>query len=849
MWPRWTPSGLRYVKREDLPATIINDETPASAPAPTSASLDSTTSSIPQSVDSEALSIPQLQSPPTTTISLPTTDKSTASAEMNGVPPIVVQEQLESDEDNHQEHDAEYWLRKGASPVQPHKIISPRKSRIFSRETRTPTPPPHITTSATYQDQVMSIHELDSSLQEHELEHEQQPQQSPAIKSVSPSPSKYKPRSGRSPARSHWQAQQDVGAVSADVMRPVERRRSQVWNDEMHVRSAMEAVEEYKVVIKEPASANETRQRDNVHSSPTISSAPQQPDVGSAATPARPAVPDGEKSTPATDRAKRRSAARRTSRSSSSSAHYASDHGDEFERDVAALRASPRKVVEGHSDASPRETTENRSSATASVSPSTSPIALAAEAIRPVALPIGQPWSGGVEPSASSLSGSPIIGRRSSPLRNETGDRSGRPGRANARPGSYTESPLRPQVAAATQPWSPSSPLPPLPSGAQSHLAPSSNTEIPQLYMNTSDFLRREMTFPSASTANGNGLPADYTKFAHLMTPMRPAPSSHLPFDAKAMAEFDPLVPVPNDWFMRFETPEAAQAALAVFSPAQQQSPVPYRVPSSGVSHVSRSASGSSYSNQTISLLDSAIECPTPRSIMKYSERDMEQLTQRLHSKAEAAMADLQKKLEADFECRHKQLEAEFAIVETEYQAQLEAERKVAAEESKIALQDYEERQRKLIEDHGLERDRNTMEYDRLFEQLEQTYDDKTRLGKEIDVLDVKNKQLRLDLADMRRSSGKLTSQIDGLNEDLRLAEERYRKLKGFADNKLEEANATITRIQGEHEIEISTMNAKHLRLEMKLRTLERSLDSKDQEIASLSQICDSLVQQLEGGH
>ncbi|KAI8818692.1 uncharacterized protein EV422DRAFT_536527 [Fimicolochytrium jonesii] len=287
-----------------------------------------------------------------------------------------------------------------------------------------------------------------------------------------------------------------------------------------------------------------------------------------------------------------------------------------------------------------------------------------------------------------------------------------------------------------------------------------------------------------------------------ILTPVKPAA-----MDPKAIADFDPLQKntSENDWFLKWDSPQAVPPAAV---PQSSRTPAKQR-------------SMGNLTSPPPSLLDSVIECPTPRSIPRYSEKDVQE---------------------------------KIRILREKYESQFEIVRASILQEAK---DEHDRRWNKLNEDweqfkdhvnelRKTELENAQMEYERLYTQMKTVYDDKQRLAKENELWEVKNKQLQMDVTDMRESTKKLMAQIDSLKEDLSGAEGRYTHLREYANQKLEEANTELGRMQDEHEQEVSTLKAKSMRQEVQMRTLQRSLESKEAENSQLSSIVDNLVMRLE---
>lgn len=80
----------------------------------------------------------------------------------------------------------------------------------------------------------------------------------------------------------------------------------------------------------------------------------------------------------------------------------------------------------------------------------------------------------------------------------------------------------------------------------------------------------------------------------------------------------------------------------------------------------------------------------------------------------------------------------------------------------------------------------------------------------------------------------------------IRQQEESYLRLKAHATEKLEEANGELERLQSSHLSETARMTAINRKTEIRLKSLEESLEQKKREVEELTKICDDLISKVE---
>ncbi|KAJ3283662.1 hypothetical protein HK104_010279 [Borealophlyctis nickersoniae] len=282
------------------------------------------------------------------------------------------------------------------------------------------------------------------------------------------------------------------------------------------------------------------------------------------------------------------------------------------------------------------------------------------------------------------------------------------------------------------------------------------------------------------------------------------------PVDTSNLAEFDPLIPIPSDWMMKFDSPQAFQAAVAA-----SQTPA----------GLNRAARGR-YSPPP-SLIDSlSNEFVTPNSQVRFSQKDVDEIKQNLTAK----------------------FEREFELAQLEIQ-ELEQKRSKAAEQQKqfqATLSEWEQAMTQMIAEREIEGQKAASDLERCRLESEKHREERDRLKKENEILMIKYKQLRVDFEDLRESEEKMRGEVNGLREEVALAEQRYGALKDHAEQKLESANVEIAQVRRTFEKEVSQLKAKLSRAEVQNKVLESTIATKTRENDELAKICDDLVAQLD---
>ncbi|KAJ3051960.1 Transforming acidic coiled-coil-containing protein 3 [Rhizophlyctis rosea] len=371
--------------------------------------------------------------------------------------------------------------------------------------------------------------------------------------------------------------------------------------------------------------------------------------------------------------------------------------------------------------------------------------------------------------------------------------------------------------------------------------------DYPQpMMIDTREYSQPSSRGSSAGTPNGSSNPSSNPTSMHSgsfsqggsvaeamagrKTPRTPGTRRSTPVASSAIAEFDPFVPIPTDWMMSFESPQAFQAAVQAAALASYpNSPFAAfpRIQQQQHQHLHQQHP-SSLTSPPPSLLDAlSNDFVTPNSQVRFSQRDVDDIKQDLTAK----------------------FEKEFELAQLEIQ-DLEAKRAKATEQQKefqSTLAEWEQAMKTMIAEREKEQQRTASEMEQLKLQADKYREERDRCMKENEVVLLKYKQLRIDFEDLKESEGKLKEQTTTLQSEVGVLEKRYETLKDHAEQKLESANVEIARVRQGYEKEISALKAKLSRSEVQIKTLERTVESKNVENAELAKVWDVLLAEADG--
>jgi len=187
-----------------------------------------------------------------------------------------------------------------------------------------------------------------------------------------------------------------------------------------------------------------------------------------------------------------------------------------------------------------------------------------------------------------------------------------------------------------------------------------------------------------------------------------------------------------------------------------------------------------------------------------------------------------------------RSLEDEMKRIRGEVRARQESE-----EQMRQVLKEYEKTISELISEKEKEKQRFEVEREALVSERDQS------------ILDLQN--VEAAFADVHRKYERAKTVVDGFkqNEDvlkkcleeskikLQRQEEKFDRLRSHAEDTLDKANREIEAVSRSHDAEVARLTAMLKKTEMKVSSLERSVEQKVKENEELTAICDELISKV----
>ncbi|KAK2826059.1 hypothetical protein Q5P01_020273 [Channa striata] len=207
--------------------------------------------------------------------------------------------------------------------------------------------------------------------------------------------------------------------------------------------------------------------------------------------------------------------------------------------------------------------------------------------------------------------------------------------------------------------------------------------------------------------------------------------------------------------------------------------------------------------------------------VLKYSQKDMDaaiaQVQAEANEKEEQWSAKYKKLLDDGQEMR--KIIAEFELMIAKMMAEKEKEREVAQAKLNAAL----------LEKDQVSSDLNAME--RSFSELFK------RLEKYKDVIE-----------GYKKNEETLKACAQDYLARIKKEEQRYQTLKAHAEEKIAHANEEIAEVRSKYKAEVSALHAQLRREQLKVQSLEKTLDQKGKEAEELTKLCDELITKVQKG-
>ncbi|KAM8808675.1 transforming acidic coiled-coil-containing protein 3 [Eudromia elegans] len=208
--------------------------------------------------------------------------------------------------------------------------------------------------------------------------------------------------------------------------------------------------------------------------------------------------------------------------------------------------------------------------------------------------------------------------------------------------------------------------------------------------------------------------------------------------------------------------------------------------------------------------------------VLKYSQKDMD------------AAVELVKK-----ELQEKQLET------LEWQKKYEKLHMEYKEMEKIVAE-FEGTITQMMEDAYKQKELAKKEMQRIGEEKQQVISDLNSMEKSFSELFKRFEKQKEVLEGYRKNEEALKKCAEDYLARIKKEEQRYQALKAHAEEKLHQANEEIAQVRSKAKSETAALQASLRKEQMRIQSLERTLEQKTKENDELTKICDDLILKME---
>ncbi|XP_032843293.2 transforming acidic coiled-coil-containing protein 3 isoform X2 [Tyto alba] len=208
--------------------------------------------------------------------------------------------------------------------------------------------------------------------------------------------------------------------------------------------------------------------------------------------------------------------------------------------------------------------------------------------------------------------------------------------------------------------------------------------------------------------------------------------------------------------------------------------------------------------------------------VLKYSQRDMD-----------AAVEQVK------MEVQEKQLETQ------EWKRKYDKLHMEYKEMGKIVAE-FEGTITQMMEDAQKQKELSKKEMQRMIEEKQQIASDLNSMEKSFSELFKRFEKQKEVLEGYRKNEEALKKCAEEYLARIKKEEQRYRALKAHAEEKLHQANEEIAQVRSKAKSETAALQASLRKEQMRIQSLERSLEQKTKENDELTKICDDLILKME---
>ncbi|XP_061485804.1 transforming acidic coiled-coil-containing protein 3 isoform X2 [Rhineura floridana] len=237
--------------------------------------------------------------------------------------------------------------------------------------------------------------------------------------------------------------------------------------------------------------------------------------------------------------------------------------------------------------------------------------------------------------------------------------------------------------------------------------------------------------------------------------------------------------------------------------------------------------------NMDLSLFSSAVSTEAITEVLKYSQKDMDAAVEKVQLEKDAIV----KKLTSGVQ--EKQREA------LEWKRKHDKMYNESKEMGKIVAE-FEGTITQVMEDSQNQKELAQKELQKVLDEKQQVTSDLSSMEKSFSDLFKRFEKQKEAIEGFQRNEEALKKCVEDYLARIKKEEQRYQALKAHAEEKLCQANEEIAQVRSKAKAEVVALQASLRKEQMKIQSLERSIEQKTKENDELTKICDDLISKME---
>ncbi|NXY68447.1 TACC3 protein, partial [Glareola pratincola] len=208
--------------------------------------------------------------------------------------------------------------------------------------------------------------------------------------------------------------------------------------------------------------------------------------------------------------------------------------------------------------------------------------------------------------------------------------------------------------------------------------------------------------------------------------------------------------------------------------------------------------------------------------VLKYSQKDMDAAVELVKREVEEKQLETQ-----EWKKKYNKLHMEYK------------------EMGKI-VSEFESTITQMMEDAQKQKELSKIEMQRMVEEKQQVISDLNSMEKSFSELFKRFEKQKEVLEGYRKNEEALKKCAEEYLARIKKEEQRYQALKAHAEEKLHQANEEIAQVRSKAKSETAALQASLRKEQMRIQSLERTLEQKTKENDELTKICDDLILKME---